>query len=109
MHLGTKDSTQQLFSLFGAHRHLSESLSISRHLSASLGSFGILSEYIRNLQKATDHRQSPFSFTSVSFSSNPNSSYHLYIHFPTLVLFTSAYLLTVCLGTISGLLVTVKG
>ena len=35
MHLSTKDFTWQQFSLFGARRHLSESLSISQHLSAS--------------------------------------------------------------------------
>ena len=109
MHLSTKDFTRQLLSLFGACQHLSESLGISWHLSASLGSFGILSEYIRNLRKVMDHRQSPFSFTSVPFSRQPNLSYHLYICSPTLVLFTSAYLPTVYLSTISGLLIAVKG
>ena len=85
MHLGTKDYTQQLFSL----------LSTCWNLSASLGSFRIWLEYIRNLRKFMDYCWSPFSIASVPFSSEHNSSYHLYTCSPTLILFMSAYFILV--------------
>ena len=92
MHLGTKDYTWQLFSL----------LSTCQHLSASLSSFGIWLEFM-------DYCWSLFNITLAQFSCETNLSYHLYTCSPTLILFMSTYLLTVYLGTISGLLIAVKG